>query len=107
MALPDTFIRELKARSEIGDVASAYMNLKRRGRNLVGLCPFHNEKTPSFNIYPENGSFFCFGCETGGDVITFIRKIENLDYMEAVRFLAQRCGMEVPENGADAAAADF
>lgn len=101
MPLPESFIQELKMRNEIGDVASAYVNLKRRGRNLVGLCPFHHEKTPSFNIYPENGSFFCFGCETGGDVITFIRKIENLDYMEAVRFLAQRSGMRVPEENVD------
>ena len=57
---------------------------------MVGLCPFHGEKTPSFNIYPENGSFYCFGCGVGGDVITFIRRIENLDYIEAVKFLAQR-----------------
>ena len=68
---------------------------------MVGLCPFHNEKTPSFNIYPENGSFYCFGCGTGGDVITFIRRIENLDYMEAVRFLAQRAGLNVPEDQVD------
>ena len=88
MPLPDDFLQELKARSDMVDVASSYLNLKRRGRNMVGLCPFHGEKTPSFNIYPENGSFYCFGCGAGGDVITFIRKIENLDYIEAVRFLA-------------------
>lgn len=63
--------------------------------------PFHGEKTPSFNIYPENGSFYCFGCGAGGDVITFIRKIENLDYIEAVRFLAQRAGLDMPENSYD------
>ena len=77
------------------------MQLKRRGRNLVGLCPFHGEKTPSFNIYTENGSFYCFGCGTGGDVITFAMKIENLDYMEAVKFLAERAGMSLPEDDYD------
>ncbi|MBR4889149.1 MAG: DNA primase, partial [Clostridia bacterium] len=101
MPLPDSFLQELKARSDITDVISGYVTLKRRGRNHVGLCPFHNEKSPSFNIYPENGSFYCFGCGVGGDVITFIRRIENLDYMEAVRFLAQRAGLTVPENSVD------
>ncbi len=101
MRLPEDFISELKYRSDISDIASSYMQLKRRGRNLVGLCPFHGEKTPSFNIYTENGSFYCFGCGVGGDVITFIMKIENLDYMEAVRFLAQRAGMTVPEDSVD------
>jgi len=101
LPLPDDFLQELKARSDMVDVASSYLNLKRRGRNMVGLCPFHGEKTPSFNIYPENGSFYCFGCGAGGDVITFIRKIENLDYIEAVRFLAQRAGLDMPENSYD------
>lgn len=102
MALPEDFLQELKLRSDIVDVVSPYVNLKRRGRNMVGLCPFHGEKTPSFNLYPENGSFYCFGCGTGGDVITFIRKIENLDYMESVKFLAQRAGIDMPENSYDA-----
>ena len=101
MRLSEDFIAELKYRSDISEIASSYMQLKRRGRNLVGLCPFHGEKTPSFNIYTENGSFYCFGCGTGGDVITFIMKIENLDYMEAVKFLAQRAGMTVPEDAVD------
>ena len=101
MRLSEDFIAELKYRSDISDIASSYMQLKRRGRNLVGLCPFHGEKTPSFNIYAENGSFYCFGCGVGGDVITFIMKIENLDYMEAVKFLAQRAGMTVPDDAVD------
>ena len=101
MRLPEDFISELKYRSDISDIASSYMQLKRRGRNLVGLCPFHGEKTPSFNIYTENGSFYCFGCGVGGDVITFVMKIENLDYMEAVKYLAQRAGMNVPEDAVD------
>ena len=99
--MPEGFLQELKARSDIAEIAASYISLKRRGRNLIGLCPFHSEKTPSFNLYPENGSFYCFGCGAGGDVITFIRKIENLDYMEAVRFLAQRAGLQVPENNVD------
>ena len=88
-------------RSDLSEVAASYVNLRHSGKNLLGLCPFHNEKTPSFNIFPENGSFYCFGCGAGGDVITFIRRIENLDYMEAVRFLAQRAGLQVPEGTAD------
>ena len=94
MPLPEAFLQELKMRSDIVDVVSSYVSLRRSGRNMVGLCPFHHEKTPSFNVYAENGSFYCFGCGVGGDVITFIRRIENLDYMEAVRFLAQRAGLQ-------------
>lgn len=101
MPLPDGFLYELKERNSISDIVSGYVNLKRRGRNLVGLCPFHSEKTPSFNLYPENGSFYCFGCGIGGDVITFVMKIENLDYIEAVKLLAARAGMELPENSYD------
>lgn len=101
MRLSDDFINEVKYRSDLGEIASSYMQLKRRGRNLIGLCPFHGEKTPSFNIYTEDGHFYCFGCGAGGDVITFIMKIENLDYLEAVKFLAQRAGMSIPEDGYD------
>lgn len=101
MPLPETFLQELKARSDIAEVTANYVSLKRSGRNMIGLCPFHSEKTPSFYIYPENGSFYCFGCGAGGDVITFIRRIENLDYIEAVRFLAQRAGLQIPENNVD------
>lgn len=101
MPFPDSFLQELKLRNDITEVVSSYVNLKRHGRNMVGLCPFHGEKTPSFNIYTENGSFYCFGCGVGGDVITFIMKIENLDYVDAVKFLAQRAGMEMPENTYD------
>lgn len=101
MPLPDGFLQELKLRNDMTEVASSYVNLKRRGRNMVGLCPFHGEKTPSFNIYTENGSFYCFGCGVGGDVITFIMKIENLDYIDAVKFLAQRAGLDMPENSYD------
>ncbi len=101
MPLPDGFLQELKLRNDMTEVASTYVNLKRRGRNMVGLCPFHGEKTPSFNIYPESASFYCFGCGVGGDVISFIMKIENLDYIDAVKFLAQRAGLDMPEEGFD------
>lgn len=101
MAFPESFLQELKLRNDITELASSYITLRRRGRNMVGLCPFHGEKTPSFNIYTENGSFYCFGCGVGGDVITFVMKIENLDYVDAVKFLAQRCGMDMPEDSYD------
>ena len=98
MPLPEAFIQELLLKNDIESVVSGYVSLKRRGRNLVGLCPFHGEKTPSFYLYPENNSFYCFGCGAGGDVVTFVRRIENLDYMDAIRFLADRAGMRMPEN---------
>ncbi len=98
MPLPDGFIEEIKVKNDIVDVISSYVSLKRRGRNLVGLCPFHSEKTPSFNVYPVSNSFYCFGCGCGGDIITFVEKIENLDYLEAVKFLAQRAGVKMPES---------
>lgn len=101
MRLSDAFLEQLRANTDIESVISPYVNLRRRGKNLVGLCPFHNEKTPSFTVYPENGSFYCFGCGVGGDVITFVRRMENLDYMEAVKQLADRAGMALPEDGYD------
>ena len=101
MAFPEAFLQELKMRNDIAEIVSSYVSLKRRGRNMVGLCPFHGEKTPSFNIYTENGSFYCFGCGVGGDVISFIMKIENLDYVDAIKYLAQRAGMDIPENSVD------
>lgn len=101
MALPDYFMQELKSRCDIADIVSSYVTLKRSGKNLLGLCPFHNEKSPSFHVNAENGYFHCFGCGAGGDVITFIRKIENLDYIEAVKLLAARAGMQMPDDGVD------
>ena len=101
MAIPQSFLKELDQRSPIADIASSYVDLKRRGKNLVGLCPFHNEKTPSFNIYPENNSFYCFGCGKGGGVLQFVMNAENLAFLDAVRWLAQRAGMTVPEDGVD------
>lgn len=101
MALSEDIKLEIKYKNDIETVISPYVSLKRRGKNLVGLCPFHNEKTPSFTVYPENGSFYCFGCGVGGDIFTFTCLAENLDYMEAVRLLADRAGVSLPEDGYD------
>ena len=101
----DEFLSELRMRCDIEQIISSYVPLRRRGKNLVGLCPFHNEKTPSFTVYPETESFYCFGCGAGGEVISFIRRIENLDYVEAVRFLCERAGMNMPEDGYDSSMA--
>ena len=101
MALSDSFLQELKMKTDIEDVISTYVTLKRRGATLVGLCPFHNEKTPSFTVYPTTQSFYCFGCGAGGDAITFLKKIENLDYLDAVKTLAQRAGLQMPQEGFD------
>lgn len=84
---------------DIESIVSSYVQLKRAGRNLVGLCPFHSEKTPSMVVYNDSQSFYCFGCGAGGDVISFIMRIENLDYPEAVRFLSERVGLQFPEDG--------
>lgn len=101
MAIPESVINEIKYRNDIEEVIAPYVNLKRRGKNLVGLCPFHNEKTPSFTVYPENGSFYCFGCGAGGDIFTFTKLIENLDYIEAIKLLAERAGVTLPQDGYD------
>ena len=97
MALSDDFLMELRNRADIESTISSYVNLKRAGRISKGLCPFHGEKTASFTVYPDTQSYYCFGCGNGGDVITFIKNIENLDYLDAVRFLADRVGIDVPD----------
>lgn len=101
MAIPEDVINEIKYRNDIETTISQYVNLKRRGKNLVGLCPFHGEKTPSFTVYPESSSFYCFGCGVGGDVFTFCSLIENLDYIETVKLLAERSGVTLPQDGYD------
>ena len=100
MAFPAPFLDELAARNPIEDVVGGYVALTRRGSNLFGLCPFHNEKTPSFSVAPDKQMYYCFGCGKGGGVVNFIMEAENLSYPDAVRFLAQRAGMEVPEDDA-------
>jgi DNA primase len=101
MAIPEDVINEIKYKNDIETTISQYVNLKRRGKNLVGLCPFHSEKTPSFTVYPESSSFYCFGCGVGGDVITFTGLLENLDYIESVKLLAERSGVTLPQDGYD------
>ncbi len=97
MALDSRFLAELKGRNNIVDAIAPYVQLKRNGTRHTGLCPFHGEKTPSFTVFEETASYYCFGCGAGGDVITFVMKYQNLDYMEAIRYLAERAGMSLPE----------
>jgi DNA primase len=89
-------VEEIKARLDVGEVVGGVVPLKRSGRSLKGLCPFHNEKTPSFYVFPESGTWKCFGCGEGGDIFTFLQKRENLDFGEVLRLLAARAGVELP-----------
>ncbi|WP_448901652.1 DNA primase [Eubacterium sp.] len=100
-SLSDSFLQELRLKTDVVDLISSYVSLKKRGNTYVGLCPFHNEKTPSFTVYENTQSFYCFGCGAGGDGVSFMRKIENLDYIDAVKVLAQRAGMKMPDDGYD------
>ena len=95
--IPQEYIQEVVRRNDIEEVIGQYVQLRRRGRTLSGLCPFHNEKTPSFVVYPDTQSFYCFGCGAAGDVINFVRKYNNLSYVEGVKQLASRVGMPLPE----------
>lgn len=101
MPLPNEFIEQVRDANEITSVISSYTSLKRAGRDSVCLCPFHSEKTASCHIYADTQSFYCFGCGAGGDVINFIRLIEHLDYIESVKFLAQRANIPMPEDSYD------
>ena len=102
MPFPENFIQELTERSDIVDVVGSYVSLgKRSGANLFGLCPFHNERTPSFAVNPAGQFYHCFGCGKGGGVINFIMEVENLSYPDAVAFLAKRAGMQMPEDSFD------
>lgn len=99
--ISEDVIREIRFRNSIEDVVSSYVTLKRAGSNLLGLCPFHSEKTASFTVFPNTESFHCFGCGAGGDVISFIRRIENLDYPSAVELLAKRAGITIVQDDRD------
>lgn len=101
MAVPESFLQEVRDANEIVSLIENYVELKRSGATYSCRCPFHSERTPSFHVYPNTQSYYCFGCGAGGDAITFIRTIENLDYIEAVRFLAQRAGLPMPEDRND------
>ena len=98
MAFPPAFLDELAARNPIEEVVGQYVSLKRSGANLFGLCPFHGEKTASFSVAPDKGIYYCFGCHKGGNAVNFMMEIEGLSYPDAVRSLAKRVGMEVPDD---------
>ncbi|MBR5020729.1 MAG: DNA primase, partial [Oscillospiraceae bacterium] len=98
MAFPPSFLDELVARNPIEDVVGQYVSLKRSGANMFGLCPFHGEKTASFSVAPDKGIYYCFGCHKGGGPVNFIMEIEGMSYPDAVRHLAKRSGLEVPED---------
>ena len=101
MAFDQRFLDELTARSDIVDVVGSYVSLTQRGSEYWGCCPFHSERTPSFHVRPDQQMYYCFGCKKGGGVFNFIMEIENLPYPDAIRFLAKRAGMQVPENTRD------
>ena len=103
LAISDEYLYELQQRNEVVELIGGFVGLRHRGRTHTGLCPFHSEKSPSFVVYPETQSFYCFGCGAGGDAITFTKKINNLDYLDAVRFLAQRAGMPLPDENNEGA----
>ncbi|HDH01807.1 MAG TPA: DNA primase, partial [Nitrospirae bacterium] len=90
-------VEEIKTRLDIVDLLSGYIDLKRAGQNFKALCPFHTEKTPSFVISPDKQIFHCFGCNAGGDVVTFIMKYENISFPEAVRALAEKAGVRIEQ----------
>ena len=91
-------VEEVKSRSDIAEIISSYINLKPSGTNYKGLCPFHGEKTPSFYVNTTKQIFKCFGCGEGGDIISFIMKIENLDFIDSVKFLAEKCGVIIDQD---------
>ena len=98
MAFSPAFIDELITQNPIEDVVGQYVTLKRSGANMFGLCPFHGEKTASFSVAPDKGIYYCFGCHKGGGAVNFMMEVEGLSYPDAVRALAKRAGMEVPED---------
>ena len=102
MRFPENFIQEVVDRTDIEELIGRYVTLKRGGSNLLGLCPFHSEKTPSFTVSPSKKMFFCFGCHAGGSAITFVQKMENLDFAEAVEELAERAGLPLPKESVNA-----
>ena len=98
-SIPENIVEKIKTDTDILDLISEYVTLKKAGKNFVGLCPFHNEKTPSFTVSPDKGFFHCFGCKESGNAVGFIMRHENLDYPEALRFLAKRASITIPEKG--------
>ena len=102
MTIPRETIEQILDRSRIEEIVKNYVpTLQKKGRNYLGLCPFHKEKTPSFTVSPEKQIFYCFGCHTGGNVFSFISKIERLNFPESVRFLGNLAGIQVHEDRKD------
>ena len=97
MYYPEELIEEVRTRNDIVEVISGYVRLQKKGSNYFGLCPFHNEKSPSFSVSPGKQMYYCFGCGAGGNVFTFLMEYENQTFPEAVRTLAQRAGIALPE----------
>ncbi|MCI7738075.1 MAG: CHC2 zinc finger domain-containing protein, partial [Lachnospiraceae bacterium] len=97
MRYSDDIIEEVRVKNDIVDVISQYVKLQRKGSSYFGLCPFHNEKTPSFSVSPAKQMYYCFGCGAGGNVFTFIMEYENFSFGEALKFLADRAGVELPQ----------
>ena len=97
MYYPDELIEEIRTRNDIVDVISGYVRLQKKGSSYFGLCPFHNEKSPSFSVSRQKQMYYCFGCGAGGNVFTFLMEYENFSFVEAVKFLADRAGIELPE----------
>ncbi len=106
MRLPENFVQEVLDRTSIEELVGRYVTLKRTGSNWVGLCPFHSEKTPSFTVSPDKKMFFCFGCHAGGSAITFVQKAENMDFVDAIAFLADRAGLPMPRESEERAAGE-
>ena len=96
-SIPDDKIEEIRRRADIASLIGEYVTLKKAGRNYLGLCPFHREKTPSFTVSPDKQMFYCFGCSEGGNVFSFLMKLNHLTFPEAVRHLAKKMGVIIPE----------
>ena len=97
MYYPDEIVEEVRSRNDIVDVISGYVRLQKKGSNYFGLCPFHNEKSPSFSVSPGKQMYYCFGCGAGGNVITFLMEYENYTFAEALKVLADRAGITLPQ----------
>ena len=97
MYYPDEIVEEVRSRNDIVDIISGYVRLQKRGSNYFGLCPFHNEKSPSFSVSPGKQMYYCFGCGAGGNVITFLMEYENYTFAEALKVLADRAGVTLPQ----------
>ena len=97
MYYPEEVIEEIRMKNDIVDVVSGYVKLQKKGSSYFGLCPFHNEKSPSFSVSPGKQIYYCFGCGAGGNVISFVMQYENYTFQEAVKFLAKKAGIQLPE----------